>query len=52
MVTESLLSSPGPNLARPFAPHRLRIYLGATIFTSVAMAITTIGTALGVLHAT
>ena len=45
------MPSPEPNLARPFAPHRLRIYLGAVVFMSAVMAITTTGTALGVLPA-
>ena len=45
------MPSPEPNFARPFAPHRLRIYLGAVVFMSAVMAITTTGTALGVLPA-
>jgi hypothetical protein len=45
------VTTPEPNLARPFAPHRLRIYLGATILLSVAMVVTTIGSATGALAA-
>jgi hypothetical protein len=34
---------PGPNFAKPWAPHRARIYLGVAIFTAAVFVLMTIG---------
>lgn len=45
------MSELAPNLARPFAPHRLRIYLTAVVFLGVFWAAMTIGPQIGVIPA-
>ncbi len=41
-----------PNLARPFAPHRVKIYLSAVVFLAIFWAVMTIGPQLGLIPAT
>ena len=41
-----------PNFARPWAPHRRRIYLGAAAFTGAAFVLVVVGVGVGVLPPT
>jgi hypothetical protein len=41
-----------PNLARPIAPHRLRIYLGVAILTSLVFVAMTVGVGIGLIEPT
>jgi hypothetical protein len=46
------VNSGEPQLARPFAPHRLRLYLGAVVFLALFWVIMTIGPEIGFIPAT
>ena len=46
------MSDREPNFARPWAPHRVRIYLGVAIFTGLVFGLMTLGVGLGLIEPT